>query len=139
KSHLDALVPSPDNFDGAKVVALIDAFAPALTQHLHDEIPTLLNLRQYGGSIDIVRISNEEGEHVLKQMSMTDEACWLMANLDLTYEGGIHAEFPPAPKLVKLFLKWVAWRKNKECWRFASGDFEGKPKGLFVDGGLAVK
>ncbi|RPA71989.1 hypothetical protein BJ508DRAFT_245101 [Ascobolus immersus RN42] len=132
KTYLDSLLADPDTFDSNKLISLIEAFAPTLTQHLHDEIPTLLNLRQHGDKIDILRISNEEGEHSMKSMSMTGETCWFMANLDLTYEGGIHKDFPPAPGVIKWWIRSVAWKWNGVCWRWGSCSKDGNPKALSI-------
>lgn len=37
-----------ENYDGDKVVKMIDGFGETLAKHLADEIPTLLQLREYG-------------------------------------------------------------------------------------------
>jgi len=39
----------PEDFDGKKLLAIIDDFGAILTQHLADEIDTLLALDKYGG------------------------------------------------------------------------------------------
>lgn len=50
-----------ENYDSTRLKALIDGFAPVLTQHLHDEIDTLMKLE------------NCDGAKVLKAMKDTAE------------------------------------------------------------------
>ncbi len=48
KEYVDAVLAGKEKYDGAKVVEIIDSFGSVLMQHLNDEIPTLLGLRQFG-------------------------------------------------------------------------------------------
>jgi hemerythrin-like domain-containing protein len=41
----------PEDYSAERVKELIDRFAPALTTHLADEIPTLMLLREYGQKV----------------------------------------------------------------------------------------
>ena len=38
---------TPESYDGAQIKKMVDAFVPILTQHLTDEIQTLLGLEKY--------------------------------------------------------------------------------------------
>jgi hemerythrin-like domain-containing protein len=40
---------TPEEFDGKKLIKIIDSFGEVLTEHLNDEINTLLGLEEYGG------------------------------------------------------------------------------------------
>ena len=48
KSYVDDCLAGKQKFDGNKMVKIIDGFGETLTQHLGDEIPTLLELRKFG-------------------------------------------------------------------------------------------
>jgi hemerythrin-like domain-containing protein len=50
-------------YDGDKIVALIDAFGKILSDHLADEIPTILDLRRFGAEKveDFPKVMDEEG------------------------------------------------------------------------------
>lgn len=48
KGYAQAVVADQEKYAGTKVVSLIDRFGNPLIQHLADEIPTILSLRQYG-------------------------------------------------------------------------------------------
>jgi hypothetical protein len=55
KQYAEACKNGSEKFDAAKFRSLIDAFAPILTTHLTDEIPTLLALDKYENKKDIVK------------------------------------------------------------------------------------
>ncbi|KAK4999498.1 hypothetical protein LTR66_001476 [Elasticomyces elasticus] len=46
--YIKAYRAGKEQYDGMRIVALIDEFGPILRQHLADEIETLLGLREYG-------------------------------------------------------------------------------------------
>lgn len=48
KAYLESCKKGDVTFDGTRARELIDEFGPALIQHLHEEVPSLLNLRRYG-------------------------------------------------------------------------------------------
>jgi hypothetical protein len=46
--YVKSCADGTEQYDGKKVVEHIDAFGKSLTQHLSDEIPTILGLKKYG-------------------------------------------------------------------------------------------
>ncbi len=54
-------------YDGAKIVTLVDGFGENLARHLNDEIPTILNMRQFGEEKmgPVVRTFEDEAEEVI--------------------------------------------------------------------------
>jgi hypothetical protein len=125
------LTTAPAEFSGSRLVELIDGFAPALVQHLAEEIPTLVGLREYRGKLDILQILNDEGEKIIGGIDKTLFLSNLTANLDMTFEGGIHKKFPDAPWIVrKILMPWIwPWPKRR-VWRFGSTTTRGVPKEL---------
>lgn len=66
KAFADAVVADKEKYDASRLVTLIDDFGPALTQHLGDEIPTILSLRQYGEKMaGLPKAFDEEGEKAM--------------------------------------------------------------------------
>ena len=62
KAYADAVLAGKEKYEGSKVVRLIDDFGAVLTQHLADEIPTILSLRQYGDKMaGLPKIFSDEG------------------------------------------------------------------------------
>jgi hypothetical protein len=66
KAFADGVLADEQKYDGSRLVALIDSFGPALMQHLADEIPTILSLRQYGDKMaELPKAFDEEGEKAM--------------------------------------------------------------------------
>ena len=65
--HCDALVAGTETFTGKRVVQLIDSFGPTLSQHLTEEIDTLLGLERFGDEKmkDVLKIAAEEAGTVM--------------------------------------------------------------------------
>lgn len=122
-----------ETFSGQKLVELIDVFAKPLTQHLADEIPTILSLRSYGTEkVNILAISEAEGKHAMGAMSKTIAVPFFVTSMDTTYEGGIHKDFPPAPAPVKLLARHLSTKFNKGYWRFSPCDKAGRPQEMYA-------
>jgi hemerythrin-like domain-containing protein len=130
-SYLASTSSNPAEFSGTRLVELIEDFAPALTQHLAEEIPTLIALRDYRDSLDITKLMDEEARKIMGTLDKTLILSFLTANLDHTFEDGAHADFPPAPWIVrKVLMPWIwAWPKRR-LWRFSSTTTRGVPKEL---------
>lgn len=54
-----------EKYDGAKIRALIDAFAPILLQHLAEEVPTMESLSQYDDKIDWKDFNKKIQDHTV--------------------------------------------------------------------------
>ncbi|KAA8893695.1 hypothetical protein FN846DRAFT_1003962 [Sphaerosporella brunnea] len=124
------LLTPPSDFSGPRLVEIIDDFAPSLVTHLTEEIATLLALKEYRGSVDIVAIMEAEGEKIMKNINKTLFLSFMAANLDVTFEDGIHTKFPPAPWFVKFLMHWVWPLPKRRVWRFGSTTPRGVPKEL---------
>ena len=48
KGYAQGVIAERGRYSGTKLVSLVDGFGTSLVQHLADEIPTILSLRQYG-------------------------------------------------------------------------------------------
>jgi hypothetical protein len=66
KAYTDALLAGQEKYEGSRVVEIIDSFAPALTKHLADEIPTIVGLRKYADKLEeLPKLFQEEGDKVM--------------------------------------------------------------------------
>jgi len=117
-SYLSSTAPA--EFSGQKLNEIIDTLAIPLTEHLTDEIPTIMGLRQYGDKFSILDLINKEGEKVMAKIAKTTLLSIMTVNLDHGFERGIHSDFPPAPWFVKLLMRWIWPVPNRKLWRFAS-------------------
>lgn len=133
-AYLSSLAGRESDFSGTHLRKLIDAFAPALLQHLSDEIPSLLSLRKYGSSLPILEITSREGRAASSHLAKTGPIVFFMLNLDVTFEDGLWSKFPPIPGPVRWALVRALASWNRSWWRFASCDCDGRPKELFALG-----
>ena len=70
RALLDDITAGRVAYDGAALVKSIDAFAPALMEHLRDEIPTLLSLRAFGEDKmkNLMVKAGEEGQKTMVRL-----------------------------------------------------------------------
>ncbi|KAM7220106.1 hemerythrin HHE cation binding domain containing protein [Rhypophila decipiens] len=109
---------------GGGVVELIDDFGQVLTEHLGDEIPTLMALREFGGFEEIGK--QAMGSITMGQLSV------MFSNIDLEYEGGLWAHWPAAPGIVKLIIRWIVFPLNGNLAKFGACDRSGRLKPLYA-------
>lgn len=120
-------------FSGQRLAEIIDSFAKTLVQHLADEILTIVSLRSYGTEkVDILDIDEKEAKHVMGTLSKSLVVPFVVTALDITFEDGIHKDFPPAPAPVKFLARYLSTRFNKGCWRFAPCGNNGIPQEMFA-------
>ncbi|KAK0705786.1 hypothetical protein B0T21DRAFT_377584 [Apiosordaria backusii] len=134
--YVTAVLADKQEYDGKKVVGMIDAFGGSLVEHLRDEIPTLQRLRELDGEDEkmaglIEKIMNEEGESSMKALGMPG-MLWYFANLDIHYENDMWLDWPAAPGPVKFLSRNVFWWVYTDLRKFGSVDRNGKLKGLYA-------
>ncbi|OCL14787.1 hypothetical protein AOQ84DRAFT_358612 [Glonium stellatum] len=117
-----------------RFVGMMDAFLEPLSVHLNDEIGTLLTLVEFGDQLDLEGIIAKETEQIMAKMNKTTEMPVFMLNHDLTYESGLHTNFPPLPAFIKFFLMRVCPTVHYNWWKFATCDMSGRPKALYRAG-----
>jgi hypothetical protein len=54
----------------------------------------------------------------------------VMTNIDYSFEGGNHSDWPGLPWFVVLMFRWMYVPKHKGAWKFSSCDDKGMPKDL---------
>jgi hemerythrin-like domain-containing protein len=130
---------------------IIDAFAPALHEHLTAEIGVILDLEKSCDSQGLKAVW-DEGERVAKangnlgmlvsipfppSLILTTDYFrkyevfpLVLGTCDKTYEGG--NEFPPLPAPIPYAIKYWFGRSHSGAWRFNPCDFWGKPQPLLM-------
>lgn len=73
-AHLEAVSAGADRYDGKKLRCLVDAFMPVLTEHLHDEVKTLLALDRYEDRCDWAAWMKEMAAQIVAKMQADPEA-----------------------------------------------------------------
>jgi hemerythrin-like domain-containing protein len=130
--YIAAATRAPESFSGARLVEIIDGFGQALVQHLADEIPTILALAEHREKMDISKVIEDEAKHSMSKLGFKTTVPYLITALDVTFEEGLHRDFPPAPGLVKAVARALAPRFNKGYWRFAPCAKDGLPKDMLA-------
>lgn len=107
---------------------LIESFAPALYQHLSDEIPTILALSDIPN--DVLKPLWRKAEQHINDVGSMDEMFPLAFGcIDRGFENGRH-KFPPVPSVVNLVVKYWFARRHSSVWRFNPCDMWGRPRPL---------
>jgi hemerythrin-like domain-containing protein len=132
-------------WDSKVLIRLIDGFAPILTQHLHDEIDTLIKLEGCDGE-KVQKALSDTANEGLKTADTVCRICSILIGsmltlltkslvipqvlgcVDKTYPGS--EAFPPIPFFLPYLNAYWFSRKHKGCWRFNPCDYWGKPQPL---------
>ena len=93
--YVNEVLAGKQEYDGKKVVELIDAFGKVLTEHLSDEIPTLLALREYSsifsGANSLPKKFDEIGKRAMVSFDLTTCYCLMVVANDFDTKGiGYH-------------------------------------------------
>jgi hemerythrin-like domain-containing protein len=130
-AYLTDLTGRESAFEGAKLLEIIDEFAAVFVRHLHNEIPAILDLDRYGDVEAVGEIWDQAvkaGIGDVKLADFFDEIPFIAATHDVTFEGGLHQDFPPMPKVVFWFIRNVLAQWNGQFWKFAPCHLSGIPK-----------
>lgn len=133
RGYVDAVVKGEEKFDGKKVVGLIDGFGEVLMRHLEDEIQTLLGLRKYGAEKmgRVMEKAGEEAEKGMKEVGLVGMV-WIWAHLDMEFEEGRWASWPPAPGPVKFLVSTLLWKFHAGMVKFGAVDRHGRMRPLYA-------
>ncbi|KPI35407.1 uncharacterized protein AB675_11721 [Cyphellophora attinorum] len=100
-----------------EVIRIIDSFAPALTTHLRNEIPTVLQMQQYPNGDEQRKIFAKGVEKGAAQADNTTQIPFALGCHDAGFEGGKH-RFPSLPWFVIMGVVWWYGGTHKATWRF---------------------
>ncbi|KAH8722529.1 hypothetical protein GQ44DRAFT_711616 [Phaeosphaeriaceae sp. PMI808] len=137
-------LPSPTDFDGKKLVAIMSGFQEAFRHHFHNEIATIAafanlpNAPKQGSkeAEQAKTIFKVWGKKTVTKAGTFDVVPFFLMNLDATYEDGLWANWPPMPAPVRWGLVNVAGAVHWSWWKFASCDGSGQPRALYaLEGG----
>jgi hypothetical protein len=129
-SYLSTVSTDPNSFSGTHLNSLIDDFAPTLTKHMADEIPSLLSLSRFGSKLDLLGMINAEGAKTPLHLTKTGGVPFFFRNLDTEFEDGRWSAWPGVPGLVWWVLQRTVVVWHSRWWRFASVDGRGRLREL---------
>ncbi|WAO85512.1 Hemerythrin domain-containing protein [Fusarium falciforme] len=133
--YLDKVRSGNDTYDGEKLKAIIDSFAPVMQEHLVHEIESLVKLTDHEDKCDwaawfkktvdaIVSKDMKDSEFRTNTFPLT------MVLHDKTFEGGVWSSFPPVPWLILWVMRYLFMNTRKDWWRFAPCDYSSQPQEL---------
>lgn len=134
QAFVDGVLSGKDVYDGKKLVSIIDSFGGILTQHLTDEIPTLLGLKKFGTEKfkDYKALANKLAENALAAAGSTTGIIFVVTCLDVNFEGGRWSDFPPIPWVVNMMFRYIHFWVHRDWWRFAPCDRLGSMRPLYA-------
>ncbi|KAK8051577.1 hypothetical protein PG993_002962 [Apiospora rasikravindrae] len=130
-----------EKYSGPKVKASIEVFAPALHQHLVNEIPALLALDNYSDKVDWEGYWKIKAAEILEKKSSDPTAKAIMLPFvlsctDATFEDGVYQWPPNFPWAAKMITRYYYFPQHGNWWRFGPADSAGQPRELpFVRAG----
>lgn len=95
-AYIEAVQAGGDSYDGARLRGIVDSFMPMLTEHLHDEIETLVALDRYGDKCDWAAWMKDMAAEILAKMKADPEAK-VSALLPRSRRGGLLTTAIPTP------------------------------------------
>lgn len=124
---------SAGDYDGPKVVELINAFGDTLREHLADEIGTLWAMEAVPSprSAELLAVYKRCEAEASKQDMFTVPPM-VMGLCDTTFQGG--NDWPKLPWGAGFIVNWVFAGRHKGAWRFLPCDMYRTPRELqFLD------
>ncbi len=125
-------VTKSSEFSGLTFRHIIESFAPELIQHLHDEIPTLLNLHVID-SKELMRIWKQAEHIATKDNSLYTDAPWTLGCQDKSFLiDGQKCDFSGVPWVAEALIRTWHAKKHAGAWDFCPSDLSGKRRLLQV-------
>ncbi|KAK8128050.1 hypothetical protein PG984_009158 [Apiospora sp. TS-2023a] len=128
-----------DKYSGHKLKAVIESFAPAMHEHMVNEIPALLALDKYSGKVDwgIFFSFTAGGKRFnRKEWQWANKTCkvimlpFVLACTDATFEDGVYQWPPNFPWIAKMITRYYYFPQHGNWWRFGPVDTAGQPREL---------
>ncbi|PVI03114.1 hypothetical protein DM02DRAFT_612477 [Periconia macrospinosa] len=126
KNYLATVASTPADFDGKKLVSVIDSFAPEMMKHLRKQIPRMLELARFGDKIPMLEIIETEGNRSTQNLSKAGGMIFFLRNLDLGYEDGLWKDWPPIPSAARWGVLKTLGKFHSRWWVYAACDEPGR-------------
>lgn len=118
----------------------MDSFQDAFNHHFQHEIETITSFSNIPtapktGSPEAEQaatVFKAWGKKTVTKAGTTDVVPFFLLNLDVTYEDGMWASWPPMPAPIRWGLVNIAGAYHWGWWKFASCDSAGKPRQLYA-------
>lgn len=106
---------------------ILGRFAELLVQHLHEEIPTLVDLWKVGDVKGLEKVWAEAEEEGSKGGSVWEAPMFVLGNVDpgMVMDGEL-CRFPGLPRGVGWAVKKVLCRRYRDVWGFCAFGWDGR-------------
>lgn len=139
EKYLSSLA-SPSDFDGEKLREIMSSFQDAFSHHFHNEIATIASFADLPSAPkqdspeaqQVAATFKAWGKKTVTKAGTFDVVPFFLLNLDVDYEDGMWATWPPMPAPIRWGLVNVAGSVHWGWWKFASCDSQGKKKELYA-------
>ena len=123
-----ANLPSPSEFSGTTLLAIMATFQEPFEKHMRNEITTIANFAHHpqtpsvGSDLEKATEADFEKREgaALQNSGMTDVLPFFLFNFDAEFEEGTWRNWPPIPAPVRWVLLNIAKFKHPGWWKFAS-------------------
>jgi len=116
EEYMQAVFDGKAQYDGEKVVALVEAFGDTLVEHLHEEIPTVSPER-------LAQFDKSELDRVLLTMHNWRNKHDPMASAGpfviLHHDFNAVPNWPPVPGIAIFVVKYILYWVHSSYWKFA--------------------
>lgn len=120
----------PEEFCGHQLRDILDSFVAVLVRHLHDEIPTLLNLHNLD-SREMDKIWQKCAHEATKDTDIFTDTPFLLSCQDNTFLlDGECRGFPGIPFFIPWLVYAFAARRYTGAWKFSPSGVLGTPRAL---------
>lgn len=120
-----------EKYSAERLRQIIDTFAPAFSEHNHEEIATILALEDKIDSVTLQKIEEEMRALAEKNSDIFKIAPFVLGNQDVTsLVDGEKIRFPLVSDLARVFVGKVLASRHQELWRFCPSEFSGVPRVL---------
>ena len=133
----------PSQYDGRKIIELLDSFATTLQSHLTDEVIWILALSRFP-QLDLAAIDDYHKNYVIARQNPTRTVPFLLTNHDVYYESGIHRNWPMldgnsiregtvsrlSARLRDHWVRYICTLVHKSVWKYSPCTVAGRPKAL---------
>lgn len=130
-AYLSTLEGKEDTYSGSVLIQLIDEFSKPLMTHLAHELDSIMELSRFGNDELVWKIWNEgveAGKSKMKLQDLVEKAPLALLSHDMTFEDGLHQNYPPMPAVLNLLIRYVFSLWYGGYWKFTPCDKSGQPK-----------
>ncbi|KAF2660379.1 hypothetical protein K491DRAFT_674882 [Lophiostoma macrostomum CBS 122681] len=133
-------LPEPFDFKATELLRIMNSFQEPFCNHFHNEIATIVSLgllptAPKPGSPEAEQaaaVFKTWGKKTVTKAGTFDVVPFFLLNLDVSYEEGMWASWPPMPAPIRWGLVNIAGAYHWGRWKFASCDAAGKPRELYA-------